>query len=83
MDEPAERRDRRQHRQSVHPASTPTVFCVPGANAAAYKQQLRDVQHDLVTRLRNLLFVNERALVTCEGAFSYPAWRHRPDRGRR
>ncbi|HNP55402.1 MAG TPA: metal ABC transporter substrate-binding protein [Gordonia sp. (in: high G+C Gram-positive bacteria)] len=42
------------------------------ANAAAYKQQLRDVQHDLVTSLRTLP-VNERALVTCEGAFSYLA----------
>lgn len=42
------------------------------ANAAAYKQKLRGVQHDLVASLRTLP-ANERALVTCEGAFSYLA----------
>ncbi|MEP9415073.1 metal ABC transporter substrate-binding protein [Gordonia sp. VNQ95] len=42
------------------------------ANAAAYKQQLDGVQDDLVAALQELP-ANERALVTCEGAFSYLA----------
>lgn len=42
------------------------------SNAATYKQQLQVVQTDLVNSLRALP-ANERALVTCEGAFSYLA----------
>lgn len=42
------------------------------ANAASYKTKLLAVQRDLVTSLRALP-ANERALVTCEGAFSYLA----------
>jgi manganese transport system substrate-binding protein len=42
------------------------------ANAAAYKQQLQQVQDELVSEL-SALPENERALVTCEGAFSYLA----------
>ena len=41
-------------------------------NAAAYKQELQDVQDQLVTEL-GALPENQRALVTCEGAFSYLA----------
>ncbi|GAA3045511.1 metal ABC transporter substrate-binding protein [Gordonia defluvii] len=52
----------------LDPAGTDTFR----ANAATYKQQLRAVQHNLVTAL-NGLPANERALVTCEGAFSYLA----------
>ncbi|MBG6184926.1 manganese transport system substrate-binding protein [Arthrobacter sp. CAN_A214] len=40
------------------------------ANAAAYKQELQQVQDQLVSEL-SALPENERALVTCEGAFSY------------
>lgn len=42
------------------------------ANADAYKKELQHVQDDLVTELAALP-ENERALVTCEGAFSYLA----------
>lgn len=42
------------------------------ANAAAYKTKLQGVQRDLVKSL-SVLPANERALVTCEGAFSYLA----------
>lgn len=42
------------------------------ANAKAYKKQLRAVQRDLAEEL-DTLPANERALVTCEGAFSYLA----------
>ena len=42
------------------------------ANGAAYKRQLQQVQTDLVAALDRLP-PNERALVTCEGAFSYLA----------
>ncbi|MGW0039309.1 metal ABC transporter substrate-binding protein [Gordonia sp. NPDC003376] len=42
------------------------------ANAAAYKNELAAVQKDLVSSL-DALPANERALVTCEGAFSYLA----------
>lgn len=42
------------------------------ANAAAYKAELQTVQDDLVDAL-SVLPANERALVTCEGAFSYLA----------
>lgn len=41
-------------------------------NADAYKEQLREVQRNLVAELKKLPR-NERALVTCEGAFSYLA----------
>lgn len=42
------------------------------ANGAAYKAELQEVQDELVTGL-SALPENERALVTCEGAFSYLA----------
>lgn len=42
------------------------------ANAAAYKQKLTDVQSRLVENLAGL-DAEKRALVTCEGAFSYLA----------
>ncbi|MBF4994368.1 metal ABC transporter substrate-binding protein [Arthrobacter gandavensis] len=42
------------------------------ANAEAYKQELQDVQDELVAEL-GALPENQRALVTCEGAFSYLA----------
>jgi manganese transport system substrate-binding protein len=42
------------------------------ANAAAYRQQLQQVHDDLIDEL-NALPVTQRALVTCEGAFSYLA----------
>lgn len=42
------------------------------ANATAYKQELQQVQDELVSELSTLP-ENERALVTCEGAFSYLA----------
>ncbi|GAB20005.1 manganese ABC transporter substrate binding protein [Gordonia effusa NBRC 100432] len=42
------------------------------SNAAAYKAKLQGVQRELVVALKSLP-VNERALVTCEGAFSYLA----------
>ena len=42
------------------------------ANAAAYKAQLQQVQDELTSALRELPR-NQRALVTCEGAFSYLA----------
>ncbi len=42
------------------------------ANAEAYKQELQDVQDQLVSEL-GALPENQRALVTCEGAFSYLA----------
>ncbi|MGO2684688.1 MAG: metal ABC transporter substrate-binding protein [Microbacterium sp.] len=42
------------------------------ANADAYKAELQQVQDDLVADLAELP-ENERALVTCEGAFSYLA----------
>ncbi len=42
------------------------------ANGEAYKAELQDVQDELVTEL-SALPVNQRALVTCEGAFSYLA----------
>lgn len=42
------------------------------ANAEAYKAELQQVQDDLVADL-SLLPENQRALVTCEGAFSYLA----------
>lgn len=42
------------------------------ANGAAYQAQLQDVQHELVTGL-SALPEQQRALVTCEGAFSYLA----------
>ncbi len=42
------------------------------ANADRYKTELRGVHHELVSALRGLP-ANERALVTCEGAFSYLA----------
>lgn len=41
-------------------------------NAEAYKQELQDVQDQLVAEL-GALPENQRALVTCEGAFSYLA----------
>ncbi|MER1996198.1 MAG: metal ABC transporter substrate-binding protein [Arthrobacter sp.] len=41
-------------------------------NAAAYKQELQHVQDQLVSEL-GALPENQRALVTCEGAFSYLA----------
>ena len=41
-------------------------------NAAAYRSQLQEVHDDLVARL-DALPATERALVTCEGAFSYLA----------
>lgn len=40
------------------------------ANAEAYQEDLRKVHHDLVAELKTLP-ENHRALVTCEGAFSY------------
>jgi manganese transport system substrate-binding protein len=42
------------------------------ANAAIYKAQLREVQDELVESL-SVLDESQRALVTCEGAFSYLA----------
>ncbi|MGO2141824.1 MAG: metal ABC transporter substrate-binding protein [Leucobacter sp.] len=42
------------------------------ANAAAYKKTLQTVQDELVASL-DVLPQNERALVSCEGAFSYLA----------
>jgi len=42
------------------------------ANAEAYKGELQEVQDQLVTELGELP-ENQRALVTCEGAFSYLA----------
>lgn len=42
------------------------------ANAEAYKQELQEVQDQLVTKL-GALPESQRALVTCEGAFSYLA----------
>jgi manganese transport system substrate-binding protein len=42
------------------------------ANGAAYKDELQTVQDELVAELSTLP-ANERALVTCEGAFSYLA----------
>ncbi|WBP93761.1 metal ABC transporter substrate-binding protein [Mycolicibacterium neoaurum] len=42
------------------------------ANAAAYRGQLQEVHDELVTELESLP-AGERALVTCEGAFSYLA----------
>ncbi len=42
------------------------------ANGAAYKAQLQEIQDELVRELSTLP-ENERALVTCEGAFSYLA----------
>jgi manganese transport system substrate-binding protein len=42
------------------------------ANAALYKAQLREVQDELVESL-SVLDESQRALVTCEGAFSYLA----------
>ncbi|MBT2515721.1 metal ABC transporter substrate-binding protein [Arthrobacter sp. ISL-30] len=42
------------------------------ANAKAYKAQLQSVQDELVTQL-GVLPEQQRALVTCEGAFSYLA----------
>lgn len=42
------------------------------ANAAAYKRELQEVQDDLVSEISTLP-ANQRALVTCEGAFSYLA----------
>jgi len=42
------------------------------ANAAVYKTQLQQVQDELVERLSGL-DESQRALVTCEGAFSYLA----------
>ena len=42
------------------------------ANAAVYKTQLQQVQDELVDRL-SVLDESQRALVTCEGAFSYLA----------
>lgn len=42
------------------------------ANAEAYKAELQQVQDDLAAELTQLP-ENERALVTCEGAFSYLA----------
>ena len=42
------------------------------ANAAAYRGQLQEVHDDLVVRL-DALPATQRALVTCEGAFSYLA----------
>lgn len=42
------------------------------ANGAAYKAELQQVQDELVAELATLP-ENERALVTCEGAFSYLA----------
>ncbi|MHC3004238.1 metal ABC transporter substrate-binding protein [Gordonia sp. GN26] len=42
------------------------------ANGASYKKQLQQVQTELVSALDDLP-PNERALVTCEGAFSYLA----------
>ncbi|GAB3953907.1 metal ABC transporter substrate-binding protein [Kribbella albertanoniae] len=42
------------------------------ANGKAYQAKLQDVQNELVTGLAGLP-KNERALVTCEGAFSYLA----------
>ena len=42
------------------------------ANGATYKAELQEVQDELVTGL-SALPENERALVTCEGAFSYLA----------
>src|SRR5699024_7959082 len=41
-------------------------------NAAAYKRELRTIQDDLVAEVETLP-ESERALVTCEGAFSYLA----------
>jgi len=42
------------------------------ANGAAYQQELQAIQDELVAELETLPD-NERALVTCEGAFSYLA----------
>jgi manganese transport system substrate-binding protein len=42
------------------------------ANGQAYKAQLQHIHNDLVDELATLP-VNQRALVTCEGAFSYLA----------
>lgn len=42
------------------------------ANGEAYKEELQGIQDDLVTELQTLP-ENQRALVTCEGAFSYLA----------
>lgn len=42
------------------------------ANAAAYREQLQQVQHELVDKLAAVP-PPQRALVTCEGAFSYLA----------
>ncbi len=42
------------------------------ANAAAYREQLQQVQQELVDRL-DAVPPTQRALVTCEGAFSYLA----------
>ena len=80
MDEPAERRDlRRQHRQSVHPASPPTVLLC-SANAAAYKQQLRGTRparpgHLVAHPARQQTGARDPRGVLLPGP------RHRPDRG--
>ncbi|MGV8969789.1 MAG: metal ABC transporter substrate-binding protein [Microbacteriaceae bacterium] len=42
------------------------------ANGDAYRAQIQSVQDDLLTQIATLP-VNQRALVTCEGAFSYLA----------
>ncbi len=42
------------------------------ANGEAYKEELQKIEDDLVARLSKLP-ENQRALVTCEGAFSYLA----------
>ncbi|SEI40954.1 manganese transport system substrate-binding protein [Arthrobacter sp. yr096] len=42
------------------------------ANAKAYNAQLQSVQDEMVSKL-SVLSENQRALVTCEGAFSYLA----------
>ena len=66
------RRLRRQHRRRVRGARPGARAEDYRANAEAYSDQLRDVRDDLVDRLEGL-DPDRRALVTCEGAFSYLA----------
>ena len=47
-------------------------MCIRDRNGETYKQQLQQVQDDLTGELESLP-TSQRALVTCEGAFSYLA----------
>ena len=70
---PAERADlRRQHGRSFQRARSRRMRPSFEANGDAYKAELQTVQDELVVQLA-VLPENARALVTCEGAFSYLA----------